>query len=168
MPQPFYSIFDSHRVNRRSFLFATTSLAAAAVWSTRAFGAVTRRPVFSHYPFQLGVASGDPTAEGVVLWTRLAPQPIEGGGMTPDPVEVAWRVAEDEPMHRLVKKGTSVASPNWAHSVHVEVTGLRPDRWYWYQFKAGDEVSPKGRTRTLPTTKSIPQRLRFAFASCQH
>jgi alkaline phosphatase D len=52
--------------------------------------------------------------------------------------------------------------------VHVEVAGLRPDRWYWYQFKAGNEVSPKGRTRTLPEKDSQPGRLRFAFASCQH
>lgn len=168
MPEPLYFISDALRLSRRSFLLATSSLAAAALWSSRAFGAVTRYPVFSNYPFQLGVASGDPTSDGVVLWTRLAPRPLDGGGMAPEPVEVAWAVAEDEQMTRVVSKGTTVAKSDWAHSVHVEVSGLRPDRWYWYQFKAGTEVSPKGRTRTLPLAGSRPSRLRFAFASCQH
>lgn len=168
MPEPLYHIFDSHRVNRRSFILATSSLAAAAIWSSRAFGAVTRLPGFSAYPFQLGVASGDPSSDGVVLWTRLAPKPVEGGGMKPEPVEVSWQVCDDEGMSKVVKRGKTVATPDWAHSVHVEVRGLRPDRWYWYQFKAGNETSPKGRTRTMPLASSIPGKLRFAFASCQH
>ena len=168
MSQPHYLISDSLRVNRRSFLLMTTSLAAAAVWSSRAFGAVVKNPKFSGYPFQLGVASGDPTDDGFVLWTRLAPKPVEGGGMTDDSVEVSWQVAEDEAMSRVVKKGTTTAVASWAHSVHVEVEGLKPDRWYWYQFKTGSEVSQIGRTRTMPLAQSTPDRLRFAFASCQH
>ena len=168
MNQPFYFISDSKRVNRRSFLLATSSLAAAAVWSSRAFGAVVRNPKFSGYPFQLGVASGDPNEDGFVLWTRLAPKPVEGGGMTDDSVEVSWQVAEDEAMSRIVRKGTTTAVADWAHSVHVEVEGLKPDRWYWYQFKAGGEVSQIGRTRTMPLANATPDRLRFAFASCQH
>lgn len=71
-------------------------------------------------------------------------------------------------MARIVQKGTVTARPEWAHSVHVEVNGLRPDRWYWYQFKAGREVSPVGRTRTMPGLGTTPNRMRFAFASCQH
>ena len=88
--------------------------------------------------------------------------------MTADPVAVFWQVAEDEQMTRVVRKGSTIASPDWAHSVHVEASGLRPDRWYWYQFKAGSEISPKGRTRTMPLHNSSPDRLCFAFASCQH
>src|SRR5262245_52479421 len=168
MSTPFYLIHDSPRMNRRSFVLATGSLAAAALWTGRSFGAVTKTPTFSDYPFQLGVASGDPASDGFVLWTRLAPKPLEGGGMNADPVEVSWQVCDDEAMSKVVQRGTSVATPEWAHSVHVEVAGLRPDRWYWYQFKAGNEVSPKGRTRTLPEKNSQPERLRFAFASCQH
>lgn len=168
MNQPHYLISDSVRLNRRSFLLATSSLAAAAVWSSRAFGAVVKNPKFSGYPFQLGVASGDPNEDGFVLWTRLAPKPIEGGGMFDDSVEVSWQVAEDESMSRIVKKGTTNAVADWGHSVHVEVEGLKPDRWYWYQFKAGGEVSPIGRTRTTPLIQATPDRLRFAFASCQH
>lgn len=129
------------------------------------------RPSFQAYPFQLGVASGDPSADGFVLWTRLAPQPLEGGGMTDESVWVHWRVAEDEAMTKIVAKGKEVASPDWAHSVHVEVTGLRPDRWYWYEFKAGAEVSPRGRTRTLESPDRAAgetSMLKMAFASCQH
>jgi alkaline phosphatase D len=168
MAQPLYQIHDSRRMNRRSFVLATSSLAAAAMWSAHAFGATKRLPTFSDYPFQLGIASGDPASDGVVLWTRLAPKPIEGGGMLPEPVEVSWQICDDEAMTKVVQKGTTIATPDWAHSVHVEVTGLRPDRWYWYQFKAGNETSPKGRTRTLPAENTQPERLRLAFASCQH
>ena len=67
-----------------------------------------------------------------------------------------------------MRKGTTVANPDWAHSVHVEVAGLEPDRWYWYQFKAAGEASPIGRTRTMPAADAMPAGLRFAFASCQH
>lgn len=83
-------------------------------------------------------------------------------------VIVEWRVAEDEGMKKVVKKGTATAVPALAHSVHVEVAGLRPDRWYWYQFRAGGEVSQVGRTRTAPALGTTPEKLRYAFASCQH
>ena len=153
-------------ISRRSF--ALGSAALAALWSTRWLGAATRLPGFSTYPFQLGIASGDPAPDGVVIWTRLAPRPLEGGGMPSRPVEVSWQVADDESMQKVVRRGTAIAHPDWAHSIHVEVEGLRPDRWYWYQFKAGGDVSGVGRTRTLPAADAAPDRLRFAFASCQH
>ncbi|MGV3754841.1 MAG: alkaline phosphatase D family protein [Verrucomicrobiota bacterium] len=169
MTQPLYPLLSPKAMNRRSFLFTTTSIAAAALWSGTALGAVTKNPKFSAYPFQLGVASGDPDEKSVILWTRLAPKPLdEDFGMTPDSIEVSWQIAEDESMSKVVKKGTVVASPDWGHSVHVEAEGLKPDRWYWYQFKAGNETSPKGRTRTMPAKNSTPGRLRFTFASCQH
>ncbi len=83
-------------------------------------------------------------------------------------IEVEWRVAEDEAMKKVVKRGRTRAVPSLAHSVHVEVEGLRPDRWYWYQFRAGGEVSPVGRTRTAPPAGALPAQLRYTFASCQH
>lgn len=154
-------------INRRNFL-TTTSLAGAALWANRAQSAVRRFVPLSDHPFQLGVASGDPNSNGFVIWTRLAPKPTEGGGMPNDPVEVSWMVAEDEAMTQVVQRGTTTANPQWAHSVHVEVEGLAPDRWYWYQFKCGNDTSPKGRTRTFPKPESTPESLNFAFASCQH
>ena len=80
--------------------------------------------------------------------------------MPPDAVEVAWDVAEDEAFGRVVASGAAMANPEWGHSVHVEATGLRPDRWYWYRFRAGGAESPKGRARTLPAAESLPESLK--------
>lgn len=155
--------------NRRQFLIAGGT--AVAAWPVLAGprSAVAQKTVsLSSYPFTLGVASGDPSSDGFVIWTRLAPKPLEGGGMPTENVEVAWQIANDEGMTNVVAKGTAVASRELAHSIHVEVQGLAPGRWYWYQFQAAGEVSPKGRARTSPKADETPDRLRFAFASCQH
>lgn len=156
-------------LTRRSFIAGSASFVAAALLSTsRLAGLVAADPRFRDFPFTLGVASGDPLPDGVVLWTRLAPQPLAtDGGMGMDSVKVDWEVAEDESFRRVVQRGTAVAQVEWAHSVHVEVTGLKPDRWYWYRFKSGRAVSAIGRTRTAPPPDATPDRLRFAFASCQ-
>jgi alkaline phosphatase D len=120
-------------------------------------------------PFTLGVASGDPAADGFVIWTRLAPDPLtEGGGLPPEPVAVDWEVGPDEKLHRIVRRGTTIARPEWAHTVHVELRGLEPHRWYWYRFRARGAASPIGRSRTTPVPGTPFARLRFAFASCQH
>lgn len=163
-----YTVSDTPHLSRRSFLHTTASLAAAALWANRSTGAVLSRPKFWDYPFKLGVASGDPTPDGVVLWTRLAPRPLEGGGLPEAPIDVGWQVAEDENMTRIVRSGTQTAVPQWGHSVHVEVDGLAPDRWYFYQFKAGPELSQVGRTRTAPAAEATLDKLRFSFVSCQH
>ena len=138
-------------------------MAAAATGCSRQ----DRGPSFSADPFALGVASGDPSLDGFVLWTRLAPDPLNGGGMGGD-VGVRWEVASDEAFRQVVQSGTAAAPAELAHSVHVEITGLEPDRWYWYRFAAGDAVSPAGRARTMPAPESMPDRLSLAFASCQH
>lgn len=167
MKPPIYPLLGARSLSRRSFLAGSASFAAAALLSNRAFGAVLPAPL-AGYPFTLGVASGDPAPDGFVLWTRLAPKPREsGGGMPAESFNVGWQVAEDEAMTRIVQSGLATAQPDWAHSVHVEVEGLRPDRWYWYRFKAAGELSPVGRTRTLPAAGASAERLRFAFASCQ-
>ncbi|MCL4111779.1 UNVERIFIED_CONTAM: hypothetical protein GTU68_017540 [Idotea baltica] len=129
---------------------------------------VRNRSNFGDYPFQLGVASGDPTGDGFVLWTRLAPKPFEGGGMPSLNVSVNWMVAKDEAMTKVVAKGTAIAAPELGHSVHVEVEGLDPDRWYFYQFMSSGETSPVGRTRTAPAQNAMMDKFQFVFASCQH
>ncbi len=170
--QPLFPL-DASRLSRRSFLGASGSM-LVALGAGRAWGnalVAKEHPSFPAYPFQLGVASGDPSSDGFVLWTRLAPQPLAGGGMPDEAVWVHWQVAEDEAMTKVVAKGKELASPDWAHSVHVEITGLQPDRWYWYEFKAGAEISPKGRTRTLERpdrAAAETSALKMAFASCQH
>ena len=149
-------------LGRRQFV-RLAAIAAAATGCSRQ----DRGPSFSADPFALGVASGDPSPDGFVLWTRLAPDPLNGGGLSGD-VGVRWEVAGDEGFRQLVQSGTATAPAELAHSVHVEVTGLEADRWYWYRFLAGDAVSTAGRARTMPTPESMPERLSLAFASCQH
>ena len=155
-------------LTRRGFIASGIGLAAASFLPQQVYALTASDAKISGYPFTLGIASGDPTPDGVILWTRLAPNPREpGGGMPPNPVEVDWQIAEDESFKVGVRRGTTIADPAWAHSVHLEVDGLQPDRWYWYQFRSGGEVSPVGRTRTLPAAEADAQRLCFAFASCQ-
>ena len=120
-------------------------------------------------PFTLGVASGDPEPDGVLIWTRLAPHPlaVDGlGGMPRRAVLVEWQVAEDRDFARLSRTGSIYARPESAHSVHVEVDGLAPDREYFYRFRAAGHPSMTGRTRTAPPYASSPSSLTVAVASC--
>lgn len=145
--------------SRRNFLLAASSaLAVPRLWA---------KPTFAADPFTLGVASGAPLPDGVVLWTRLAPDLLNGGGLPPAAIEVRWEVARDEGFRDIVRAGKTLAESQQAHSVHVEVDGLAPARWYWYRFMASDAVSAAARTRTAPATGAAVDRLRFAFASCQ-
>ena len=167
-PSPHLSV-SPPSLTRRRFVVGSAALTAAAFLTSRSRAADSSGPKLSAYPFTLGVASGEPTPTAVVLWTRLAPRPLEpGGGMPTAPAIVWWEVADDEKFTRVVRSGTTVANPHQAHSVHAEVEGLRPDRWYFYRFRSGGAVSPTGRTRTLPPPAASPDRLRFAFVSCQH
>ncbi|MEU3792873.1 alkaline phosphatase D family protein [Streptomyces fructofermentans] len=119
-------------------------------------------------PFTLGVASGDPWPESVLLWTRLAPAPYEpDGGLGQQRVVVDWEVADDEQFSRVVRRGTAEAHPETHHTLHVEVDGLTPGRVYHYRFRAGTWISPAGRTRTAPATSSAVSGLSFAAVSCQ-
>jgi len=158
----------SRSISRRSLLVSSAMLCAMPYAKLLARGAALIAPRWTASPFTLGIASGDPTPTGVVLWTRLALDPVNGGGMDPAPVPVNWEIASDDRMRQIVKRGTETATAEWAHSVHVEVDGLEPDRWYWYRFTTGGAESPVGRTRTLPLAASAPDRFRFAFVSCQN
>jgi alkaline phosphatase D len=152
---------------RRGVLIGAGSLAAAAALSRLpldlAYGGPPRH---RSYPFTLGVASGDPRRDGVVLWTRLAPEPLRAdGGMEPRPVEVRWELAKDPWMRRLVRRGRATAWPSFAHSVHVEVDGLDDGREYFYRFTSGSAASPVGLTRTAP--RGRVNELTFSFVTCQ-
>ncbi|MFJ8259809.1 alkaline phosphatase D family protein [Peribacillus asahii] len=158
-------------VDRRSFLqgagkVAGLSLGLAIANSMGEFK-VEAAPVFKEYPFTLGVASGDPLSNSVVLWTRLAPDPLNGGGMSSHIVPVQWELATDENFRNIIQRGTEHASPNLAHSVHLEVSGLKANTVYYYRFKSGNELSPVGRTKTLPAPGASVASMTFAFASCQ-
>ncbi|WP_067183333.1 alkaline phosphatase D family protein [Microtetraspora niveoalba] len=115
------------------------------------------------------MASGEPLPDGVILWTRLAPEPLDPvrpGGMPDRTVTVRWELAEDEKFARVVRSGAAPARPDWAHSVHVKVSDLRPGTEYFYRFSVDGHESPAGRTRTAPDPGSTAP-VRFAFASCQ-
>ena len=146
-------VLGDGRLSRRRLLAVGGGLAGLAAWAQLAPGSARGAPALPDHPFTLGLASGDPLPTGVVLWTRLAPRPLAAdglGGMPRRDVVVRWEVAEDENMRKVVRRGTAVARPELAHSVHVEVDGLRPNREYWYRFAAAGEVSDVGRTKTAP------------------
>lgn len=89
-------------------------------------------------PFTLGVASGDPSPDGFVLWTRLAPDPLAddgSGGMPANDYQVLWQVARDPRFADVVRSGAAVARPEFGHALHVELAGLEPGREYYYRFR---------------------------------
>ncbi|HRG04568.1 MAG TPA: alkaline phosphatase D family protein, partial [Acidovorax defluvii] len=147
-------------LQRRAFLQRAALVAAAGTLPRWAW---SNHPL-QHDPFALGVASGDPTPDGVVLWTRLLP--TQHGDLS-DPFTVRWELADDPAFRRIVQRGQATALPALGHSVHVELTGLAPARWYHYRFMLGDAISATGRTRTAPAADAMDAHLRIAFASCQ-
>ena len=149
-------------LSRRSFLVCAAGTAAVVP-----FARLLAQPKFDRNPFSLGVASGYPAADGVVLWTRLAPDPLAGGGMPEAAVEVDWEIAADAGFRAIARSGKEMALPGWAHSVHVEAAGLKPARMYFYRFHTGGATSPVGRFRTAPAADASARRLTLALASCQ-
>ncbi|ATC24576.1 alkaline phosphatase [Caulobacter vibrioides] len=163
------SVLDRYALSRRRLLSVFGGAAVTALAIPIESGKALAQAVFSTYPFQLGVASGDPSSDGFVIWTRLAPEPLEiGYGMPSAPVAVEWEVGDAPNMRNIVAKGTAIAPPELGHAVHVEVGGLQPNRDYWYRFTAGRERSLLGRARTTPALGAALERVRFAVAGCQH
>ena len=148
-------------MKRRDLLLSALALNAANPLRLRA-----QNKKLPSYPFTLGVASGEPLPSGAVIWTRLSPDPVSGG-MPNENVPVKWVVANDESLRQVVRRGEAVATPALGHSVHIEVEGLKPASWYWYRFEAAGEASPVGRFRTTHPRGQMPDKLRFAVASCQ-
>ena len=157
--------------SRRSFIkrctVATTGLLLLPGW-IRAAGA----PVWSTGdPFSLGVASGTPSTDGFVLWTRLAPQPLSSdpetpGGVPPGNYVVRYEIATDSNLRTIVRRGEATANSALAYSVHAEVDGLAPGRPYWYRFSCGDAHSRIGRASTLPGNDASVAQLKLGFVSC--
>ena len=152
---------------RRLFLLDAARLAAAV---TAAGPSVLRAAPNNSagYPFSLGVASGSPLPDSVILWTRILPDPLDASSAPRLAVPLRWEIAQDETFRNIAARGSAIATPELAHSVRVNVAGLQPGRWYWYRFLFGDAVSPVGRTRTAPAANAMPGLLKLAVASCQH
>jgi alkaline phosphatase D len=155
-------------LSRRELLAAASKLGMAALIQPLAPTRVFSQAPSSKDPFTLGVASGDPWHDSVALWTRLAPDPLDGGGMPMANVEVGWEIAHDDEFKNIVHTGAAIARPELGHAVHVEVAGLEPGRDYWYRFHAGKETSPAGRTKTAPAPGSSVDQIRFAVCGCNH
>ncbi len=107
-------------LTRRELLNIAWKVGLAAVAQPMLSTRVLAQPLFRTYPFPLGVASGEPWPDSVVLWTRLAPEPLEGGGMPMANVEVGWEIARDRAFASIASKGMAVARPELGHSVRVE------------------------------------------------
>jgi alkaline phosphatase D len=153
-------------INRRRVV--TALAAAGATWASSASRTQVAARSLADYPFKLGVASGFPTHQSVVLWTMLAPQPLAPGrGMPPGNHVVHWQMAIDETFRRIVASGTVAATSMYSHSARDEVQGLTPARDYWYRFMHGKHRSPVGRARTLPAPGQPLTDLRVAVANCQ-
>ncbi|PHM07657.1 alkaline phosphatase D family protein [Nostoc sp. 'Peltigera malacea cyanobiont' DB3992] len=163
----FEQFLDS-RIKRRNLIIGAGALSGLAIANQFSPQRAIARSRFSNYPFTLGVASGEPYPTSVVIWTRLAPEPLNGGGMPPVNVPIRWEVATDPEMRRIVSRGTVLATPQLAHSVRVIVEGLQSDTWYWYRFLVGQDASPIGRTRTAPLANSYLSKFNFGLVSCQN
>jgi alkaline phosphatase D len=155
---------DLHRL---ALAWALSAWAQAAPAQAQTQGRRGSGPAWQANPFALGVASGQPRADSVVLWTRLvfaeADLPWQAQTQT-----VLCEVFADEALRQPVRQWQQETDARRAHSVHVLATGLQPGRSYWYRFVCGSASSPVGRTRTAPAWDAPVQQLRVAQASCQH
>ena len=113
-------------------------------------------------PFYHGVASGDPLANSVILWTRVTPDNFIPG----DSIEVAWRICTDTAMTQVVNSGTLYTDETKDFTVKVDASGLSPYTCYYYDFAAFDTYSVRGRTRTAPAGDA--DSVRFAVVSCSN
>jgi alkaline phosphatase D len=145
--------------SRRTLIVAASGLALSR--TSAAHGLEVERSATTN-PFALGVASGDPSQDGFVLWTRLT---ANGQPLDAPAVPVAYDIALDDSFRRIVRRGWVAASPALAHAVHVEVAGLEPGRPYWYRFHALSATSEVGRAVTAPVRATSA---RLAITSCQH
>ena len=152
-------------IPRRRFL---KGAGAAAIILPFASNRVLAEPTDSPL-FTLGVASGDPRANSVVLWTRIAPEPLElDGGNGKGSIVVKWRIATDPSMRNVFCRGDTRAFAENGHNVRVLARDLPADSWLYYQFEAWGVKSAVGRTRTFPRRRSDPGQMRFALTSCQN
>ncbi|MDB5887502.1 MAG: alkaline phosphatase [Rhodocyclales bacterium] len=146
-------------MNRRELIKLASAAAVAQSLPRSLLGAP-----LGENPFALGIASGSPRHDSVVLWTRLI---AAEGAFDGKPIAVDWEIAHDEQFRRIVQKGSAPALPQFGHSIHVELSDLQPDHWYFYRFHTQGHDSHVGRTRTFPAPGSAAAKMRLAYASCQ-
>lgn len=162
--------------SRRAVLKGAAIAAATAAGSSvfRSFDVEAAAAPAHRGVFGYGVASGDPTGDSVVIWTRATPpvrrgEPVAtpGSGLGA-PLRVHWEIARDRDFSRVVDQGVLLTSPRSDHTVKVDVSGLHPYTRYYYRFRAAGDVSPVGRTQTAPDSRHRTHALRFALVSCSN
>ena len=158
------------KLHRRAFVQSAGAVAFVAA-APAAIGRAAERRAWASDPFSLGVASGSPSPDGFVLWTRLAPEPrnydpAAPAGMSGPRVPVTYEIASDPEMKSIVRRGVAFAEPEFGYSVHATIAGLAPGRPYWYRFTSGAAASEPARAMTAPARNSTPGTLRFGFVSC--
>ena len=161
-------------VDRRAFVKGAAVATAALSVPLRGFDPAVAAEPARHGIFGYGVASGDPTADAVVIWTRATPpahrgQPVAapGSGLG-RPLHVEWEVSRDHHFRHVVRRGHVRTSADSDHTIKVDVTGLRPYTVYFYRFTAKGERSRVGRTQTAGDEPGRTHALRFALASCSN
>jgi alkaline phosphatase D len=137
------------------------SLVAAVASLTPLLRLRAERPPGRFAAFLHGVASGDPTTDSVILWTRVSGYPAHARA-----VKVRWQVAEDRAMSRIVAEGVAETGADRDFTLKVDASGLPTGRTLHYRFDVGGLVSPVGRTRTLPD--GAVDSVRFAVTSCSN
>jgi alkaline phosphatase D len=140
-------------LTRRRFLQVGGATAVLLVPGAQALATPANPGRLPEGLFGLGVASGDPLPDAVVIWTRLAPEPLAldgNGGMPSRKVPVHWEVARDEGFRQVVRRGMFLTAPDLGHSVHVDVTGLASGSCYYYRLRVQPDISPTARPRTEP------------------
>ena len=160
--------------SRREFLsryskmltFLAPSLALGGI-TPFAHGASRRISSLQADPFTLGVASGDPTPDAVILWSRLDREVLKEAGHEDQAIQVDYEISESSNFQQIARSGSVVASPELGHSVHADIRGLDSDTTYFYRWHVGDATSQAGRTKTAPRASANKQEFRLAFASCQ-
>lgn len=164
----------TRRTVLKGAVLASAATAAATAAPVRWFDAQAAAAPAHDGIFGYGVASGDPTADAVIIWTRATPpsakhQPVAtpGSGLG-KPLTVQWDVARDADFTKIVRSGHVRTSPDSDHTVKVDVTGLLPYTRYYYRFSAQGRTSPVGRTQTAPDERHTLHALRFGLVSCSN
>ena len=151
------------KITRRGLLSAGTlagvSTALTGCDTSETGGLLSANPSPATGTFAHGIASGDPRADSVILWTRITPSDANGG-----PVKLLWEVSSTEDFLNAEFGGTVMASAATNWTAKVEAKGLEAGKAYYYRFLLGEDPSPVGQTRTLP--QSDVSRVRFAVVSC--
>ncbi|MDO6746658.1 alkaline phosphatase D family protein [Gilvimarinus sp. 1_MG-2023] len=111
--------------------------------------------------FAHGVASGDPLANSVILWTRVTP-----ADSSAEAVRVSWEIADNQAFNNIIAEGSGEAHIARDFTIKVDVQGLSPDSHYYYRFKTASTTSTVGRTRTMPDNSA--EQLSLAVVSCSN